>query len=494
MLSRRSSCRYRLVVVLFAGALALLAPSFGSAQSSPTEAAHPKPDRAALASLQDAFADIADSLEPAVVTIYTSKSLRTAADAGDSSRERDAPKSLFPFDRTRRRATSTGSGVLISKDGWVLTNDHVAGGADRVTVRLHDGREFPGTVRRDYRSDLALVKITASEPFPFARLGDSDRLRIGQWAIAIGSPYRYEGSFSVGVVSSLFRRQQISDYGAGDGGRLYPSMIQTDAAINPGNSGGPLCNLNGEVIGINTAIESEGGGSVGIGFAIPINSARFVISQLQQTGRVHYGYLGVDPTSVTPRTAAALKVEQGALVQTEPQPGSPAEKAGLHVGDVVTAIGAKTVRNELDLRTLVAQTTPGTTVELAVIREGQTLTLKAVLEEARELPADTPHAPGKTHLGIEVQPLSKTFLRDNNLPQDTRGVAIKAIDPDTAAAEAEELTEGLVILRVNGKETPTVQEFQAATAQLKAGDQVRLVVAAGTPEGLVKRFVIVSID
>ena len=341
MPSRRFSCRYTLVFFLLGGIFALIVPTAGSAQSAVSEATRSRPDRAALASLQDAFADIADSLEPAVVTIYTSKSLRTAADAGANSHERDAPRTLFPFDRTRRRSTTTGSGVLISKDGWVLTNDHVVGGADRVTVRLHDGREFPGTVRRDYRSDLALVKITAPDPFPYAKLGDSDRLRTGQWAIAIGSPYRYEGSFSVGVVSSLYRQTADPRYGEGDGGRLYPSMIQTDAAINPGNSGGPLCNLNGEVIGINTAIESEGGGSIGIGFAIPINSARFVIAQLQQNGRVHYGYLGVDPTSVTPRTAAALKVEQGALVETEPQTNSPAAKAGLHVGDVVTAIGAQ---------------------------------------------------------------------------------------------------------------------------------------------------------
>src|SRR5688572_20909472 len=279
--------------------------------------AQDKPAKAALYALQDAFSAVAEEVEPAVVTITARKTVRPVL--GTAAPEEDDPLRGTPLGRGRNprafRAQGTGSGVIISSDGWILTNDHVVGGAEKVTVRLIDGREFEGTVRRDYRSDLALIKIEGSD-LRAARLGDSDKVKIGHWAIAIGSPFRYEGTFSVGVVSSLFRRQEIrSSSGVS---RVYPSMIQTDAAINPGNSGGPLLNLEGEVIGINTAIESDSGGSVGIGFAIPINAARFVADQLKAKGKVVYGYLGIDPGTVTPRLAGAYQVSNGALVQGDP--------------------------------------------------------------------------------------------------------------------------------------------------------------------------------
>ena len=446
-----------------------------------------KPDRSALLSLQDAFASLADEVEPAVVTIFATKAVTLPPGIEEKT---DIPKGLFP--RSPRRSTGTGSGVIISKDGWVLTNDHVAGGADKVTVKLHDGREFVGTVRRDFRSDLALVKINASTPFPFAHLGDSDKLKIGHWSIAIGSPYRYEGSFSVGVISSLHRRQEILDMSSPRGGRLYPNMIQTDAAINPGNSGGPLCNIQGEVIGINTAIESEGGGSVGIGFAIPINSAKFVVTQLLDKGKVHYGYLGVEPTSVTPRLASLLKVEQGALIRTDPQENSPAGKAGLKAGDVVTAIGMKLVKDELDLRTIIAQTTPGTKIDLTVVRDGSSKVFKTVVDEAQEQAPgrERPRTSGKASLGIEVQALTEKLAEKAGVSPKTQGVIIKSIDPDASAAEVDEVGEGVVILKVNDTETPSLQAFQKATANLKSGDQVRLILQFGK----FKRFAVVAID
>jgi serine protease Do len=425
---------------------------------------------ARLYELQDAFSAIADEMEPTVVTVYTSRSVRGGAEGGDSD----------PFRGLRgdtRRATGTGSGVIIAKDGWVLTNDHVVGGADKVVVHLHDGREFTGKVVRDFRSDLALIKINVSGYLPTARLGDSDKVKIGHWAIAIGSPYRYEGSLSVGVISSLDRSQHIGDFGSSLQERLYPDMIQTDAAINPGNSGGPLCDLDGEVIGINTAIQSEGGGSVGIGFAIPINRAKFVIAQLMEKGHVSYGYLGVNPTSVTPRLASALNVEQGALLDMEPEPGTPAGKAGLHAGDVVVAINKKPVRNELDLRNTIAETAPTTTIALTVVRNGKERDLSATLAEAPnpEGPSrDRPHAAGKLRLGIEVQPLTDKLAEQAGVPVKTPGVVIKSIDQNSSAADIDELAEGEVILRVNDTDTPTVQAFEAATANLKSGDQVKL--------------------
>ena len=464
--------------------LALLALPAGGVSAQNTSPLHQE-THAALVNLQDAFSVIADEMEPAVVTVFSTKAFRSAD--GDSN---DIPRGVIPFGRRSRRSTGTGSGVLVSKDGWILTNDHVVDGADRVTVRLHDGREFTGTVRRDFRSDLALVKIAASTPFPAARLGDSDKVKIGHWAIAIGSPYKYEGSFSVGVISSLYRSQQIFDLNSLGSQRFYPNMIQTDAAINPGNSGGPLCDIDGEVIGINTAIESEGGGSVGIGFAIPINTAKFVIAQLRDKGHVTYGYLGISPTSVTPRTASALKVEAGALIDQEPEASTPGAKAGLHAGDVVTAINGKGIHNELDLRTLVAQTPPGTTIDLTVMRDGHPQALKATLGQAPDPVQERPHEPGKTHLGIDVQPLTKKLAEQAQVPTDTPGVVIKAIDPASSVADEKDLGEGDIILRVNDTATTTVQAFQTATASLKSGDQVRLVYQH---QGI-KRFAVVTVD
>jgi serine protease Do len=251
-------------LLTLAAGLALQSTPAGGQRTS-GDAAAPAASHAYLSGVQDSFASIADELEPAVVTILSARTIRAAGQDGGAGGSHAQPN---PFSQPRiHRSVGTGSGVIITPDGWVLTNDHVVGGADRVTVRLHDGREFTGDVRRDEKSDLALVRISAPAPLPAARLGDSDKIKVGHWAIAIGSPYRFEGSLSVGVISSLYRSQQILDIGGSSPMRYYPNMIQTDAAINPGNSGGPLCNIDGEVIGINTAIESESGGSIGIGFA-----------------------------------------------------------------------------------------------------------------------------------------------------------------------------------------------------------------------------------
>lgn len=469
------------------GCLALSGPITAQAQEKEGSA---KAGVTALANLQEAFAEVADSIEPAVVTVYSTKTLRGAD---------ELPQGLNSLERGVRRATGTGSGVIIRKEGWILTNDHVVGGADKVSVKLHDGREFTGTVIRDFRSDLALIKVTSATDLPFAKLGDSDKVKIGHWAIAIGSPYRFEGSFSVGVISSLNRLQKIAD-GSGGRERLYPNMMQTDAAINPGNSGGPLCNLNGEVIAINTAIESDhtgmGGGSIGIGFAIPINSAKFVIDQLLTKGRVSYGYLGVAPKTVVPRLATTLNVTYGALIDTDPTKGSPAEMAGLRVGDVVTAIDSKPIRTEADLRTVIGQTAPATKVQLTVVRDGKTVPLTATLTEAnpRDADPDKPRAATKAKLGIEVTPLTKRVAEQTGYPAD-QGVLIKAIDISSAASDNEELTEGYLILKVNNIDTPTVTAFQNAIKSLKSGDMVKIVYMKPSIErDPGKHFTIVEVD
>lgn len=449
--------------------------------------------RSTLNLLQDSFVNIADEVEPTVVTVTARRTIKprpgaTAPDADDDI------LGGIPLNRGRQprsfRAQGTGTGVILSTDGWILTNDHVIGGADKVTIKLHDGREFDGIVRRDYRSDLALVKINASDLRP-ARLGDSDKTKIGQWAIAIGSPYRYEGSFSVGVISSLLRKQEISSSG---NFRLYPSMIQTDAAINPGNSGGPLVNIDGEVVGINTAIESEGGGSVGIGFAIPINAAKFVIEELKAKGKVTYGYLGVNPDTITPRLAMAYRVSDGALVQDEPPADSPAANCGIHAGDVITEIDGKPIHSELDLRSTVARMRPGTKVNIALVRDG---TEKRVKAEIAELPAiqdpEAPALPAKPTLGIEAQAISADLARKAGLNESAMGVVVKSIDGGSPAGESE-IRVGDVILKINDSPITNLDDFKKASDSLKTGEVVRILWAGRRGPGTTRRVANVKMD
>jgi serine protease Do len=244
-----------------------------------------------------------------------------------------------------RHAEASGSGVIVRSDGYILINDHVVAGADRVTVTLLDGRQFPGKVFRDPKSDLALIKINADN-LPAAQLADSDSVRIGQWALAFGSPFALNDTMTVGVVSSLNRREEI---GEGGTNRLYPILIQTDASINPGNSGGPLVDVYGRVVGVNVAIESPSGGNVGIGFAIPANTARFIMDQLISKGAVTRGYLGLAPASLSYEDQQRYNIKQGALV-TEVQDGTPAAKAGFQVEDVIVRYDNKLVAGEATFR------------------------------------------------------------------------------------------------------------------------------------------------
>ena len=485
-----SPLRYglRLSSVTVGLALSLIAftPAAGFAQDKSAS-------RASLNILQDAFASIAEEVEPTVVTVTARKTIRPRPGAVAPDSDEDILGGL-PLGRGRAprsfRSQGTGSGVILSTDGWILTNDHVIGGADKVTIKLQDGREFDGTVRRDYRSDLALVKINASD-LHAARLGDSDKLKIGHWAVAIGSPYRYEGSFSVGVVSSLLRKQQISSAG---NFRLYPSMIQTDAAINPGNSGGPLVNIDGEVIGINTAIESEGGGSVGIGFAIPINAVKFVVDQLKSSGKVTYGFLGIEPDTVTPALAAAYKVSDGALVQADPPADSPAAKAGIEAGDVITEIDGKPIHSELDLRTTVSRIRPGTTITIALVRNGAEKRVKTMIAEPPALPdMESKRPDGKPSLGVEAVAITADAAKRAGLAESVHGVVVKAVDGGSAAADSE-LRPGDVILKVNDSAVSSLDDFKKATDGLKSGTVVRILWAGRRGPSTTRRIANVMID
>lgn len=479
-----------LSVVLVAGTVVCRAQETPSAPAGAPGGAAASGSRALLGALQDAFVSVAEACEPAVVTISARKTLRATSELSD---EDGNPKGSGQGKTRTYRSQGTGSGVIISPDGWIVTNDHVVGNAERVLVRLHDGRELEGTVRRDYRSDLAVVKLDG-DSFPYARLGDSDRVRVGQWSIAIGSPYKYEGSFSVGVVSALGRKQEIRDQNGEGDGRLYPDMIQTDAAINPGNSGGPLINLDGEVIAINTAIESESGGSVGIGFAIPSNQVRFVIDQLKTKGSVSYGYLGIEPETITPRLAAAYKVEAGALIKAEPPAGSPAAKAGLHVEDVITRIGETPIRNERDYRVTISRIAPGVEVPITLVRGGAARTVRALITEPPAIKVSQVETGLRTTgLGVEVAGLTSDVAARVGLNGKGEGVVIRSLESGSSVSDTE-MRAGDVILKLNDTPTPTVEAFRKAAKSLGHGALVRILWQGKRYPETIKRLTVITIE
>ncbi|MEX0867025.1 MAG: trypsin-like peptidase domain-containing protein, partial [Pirellulales bacterium] len=272
----------------------------------------------------------------------------------------------------------TGSGVIIDREGLILTNNHVVAGADEVVVKLLDGREFVATdIRTDPETDLALLRIEGADDLPAAKLGDSDRLSIGDWVIAIGNPFDLESTVSAGIISGKGR----------DLGKIRRAkFLQTDAAINPGNSGGPLVNLRGEVIGINTAIASSSGGYQGIGFAVPVNLAKWVIAQLQENGEVRRAYLGVAIGEVNAEIAEQLDVDlRSGVVVGQVYPDTPAAAAGLQENDVIVRFGDQQVRAPGDLQQIVERSTVGETLQVEVVRAGEKQTLDIQLEK---LPAD----------------------------------------------------------------------------------------------------------
>ncbi len=439
------------------GLLTLFSAAPLAAQDGKTPEARPRPRHALLAQLQDEFCEIAAEVGPSVVTVACEKTEAKAS----------------PGELASGRGASHGSGVIIRSEGWILTNNHVVAEADRITIRLRDGREFRGVAYRDPRSDLALIKIETSKPLPAARLGDSDQVKIGQWAITIGSPYKYDGTFAFGIISGLGRRLTISD-AQRDIERVYPNMIQTDAPINSGNSGGPLCNSEGEVVGISTATQVQDAGSVGIGFAIPINTAKFVIKSLMAGGQVHYGYLGLSLTDLTPPLAAGASVPDGALIEEDPPTDSPASKAGLRAGDIVTEWEADAIHSEAALRQRIAETRPGTVAHLKIVRRTQEMTVTATVGESRDAaaPEKARLRPPKLRIGLGVETLTARAARRRLA--NASGVVITSVDPNSAAADRDDLANGVLILQVNDTETPTEKAYLDAIKALKPGSLVRL--------------------
>ncbi len=404
------------------------------------------------------FADIVALVNPAVVNITVVDRIRDA---------REAVQGAPPVGMPRR---GEGSGFLVDSEGHILTNHHLVGDAQRIRVRLTDRSERRARlVGSDPNTDVALIKVEGAG-LPSVSLGDSDRLRVGDWVCAIGNPYSFDHTVTAGVVSSLGRKIFNASFDA---------YIQTDAAINPGNSGGPLIDAKGRAVGINTAVSTEG---QGIGFAVPINVAREVMEQLRARGRVARGYLGIQLEELDPdlQRMLGLKDARGAMV-LDVVPGRAGERAGLRRYDVITGISGQRIDDGDQLVRTVAAKVPGSTVELSVVRAGKDLVLRAeVLDRAAdEAPpasrADPVAEPAAGDaLGLDVADLNPRLRRRAGLDGDGRGVFVRDVLGLQSGLDA--LAKGDVILELNRKPTPDVPSYQAALKELAAGEPAFLLV------------------
>jgi len=396
--------------------------------------------------------------------------------------------------RPPRRGTSLGSGFIVDSGGIVVTNNHVIGDANEITVILHDGTKLKAElVGKDSKVDVAVLRVKSDKPLKAVTFGDSDRMRPGDWVMAIGNPFGLGGSVTAGIVSARGRNIESGP---------YDNYIQTDAAINKGNSGGPLFNMNGEVIGINTAILSPTGGSVGIGFAVPASTALPVIDQLRQFGETRRGWLGVRIQNVDDATAEALNLgsARGALVAGVEEKG-PAKSAGLEVGDVIVRFDGREVRESRDLPRLVAATPVGKAVEVVVVRKGKelprTVTLGRLEDNDRQASvgqpqAEPPSAVGRQALGLSLSGLSEEMRKRYNIKDTVKGVLISRVDPNSAAAD-KRIQAGDVIVEVGQETVTTPQDVTRRIEALKKDGRKSALLLIANAQGEV-RFIALPLE
>ncbi len=427
---------------------------------------------------------LAKALRPTVVNISTTQQVPERRSpfsfrgprGGEEDPFQEFMRRFFgegPGGRPRPPAQSLGSGFIIHPDGLIVTNNHVVENATDIKVKLEDGKEFKATVvGRDPKTDLALIKIDAKN-LPAAPFGDSDKLEVGEPVMAIGNPFGLDATVTTGIVSAKGRHINEGP---------YDDFIQTDASINRGNSGGPLINLNGEVVGINTAIFSPTGGSVGIGFATPINQAKSILPHLQAKGSVTRAWLGVSIQPVTPEIAKTLSLPEakGALV-AEVLADSPAQKAGMKQGDVIVEFDGKGVKTSSELPRIVAATPVGKTVNVKVLRDGKETALQATLAELDDQRVASARSGGggqaRAKLGMALQDLTPDLAQSLGL-KDTRGVVVSQIEPGSPA-DAAGLQVGDVILEVNRAKVKNLKEAQQALDKIGADKGTLLLVRRG---------------
>src|SRR5262252_965900 len=467
-LSARESRLVMLSIWLLA--CALLLPVGIQAQTPATSTAR---------ELSTAFRSVARQAVPSVVFITVEKTVESGNPGalnnpfggfGEDFSERFFGRRFSEGQQPRERQQGAGSGFIISADGQILTNYHVVGDADRITVKLNDGREFTAkTMGTDQPSDIAVIKIEAQD-LPVLRLGDSDAMEVGDWVIAAGNPFGLTESITVGVVSAKGRsRLGIAD---------FEDFIQTDAAINPGNSGGPLINLQGEAIGVNTAIASRSGGYMGIGFAIPSNMVKAVKDQLLTSGKVVRGYLGVQIQELTKALVQSMHIDttEGVLIANVSK-DSPGAKAGLKRGDVILTFNGRPTTDPGQLRNLVAMSTPGTKVPVQILRDN---TKREVTIELGELPREQTAArageetPAPARLGFNVQNITPELAQQLGY-SDAEGVVVTQIDPRSEAYQAG-VRRGMVIREVNRREVNNTQDFRQAVQKAEQDKQLLVLV------------------
>ena len=436
---------------------------------------------------QNAFVQVAKTAKPAVVF------LRVKGQASDPHEGMQNPYDFFQDDFFNRffgappqqrpkpqPQMSQGSGFFVSTDGYIMTNAHVVRDAVEITAVLNDGTELDAKlIGSDNHTDLAIVKVEG-EDFPALKFADMDNVEVGEWAIAIGSPFQLEATLTVGVVSAKGRNNiRIND---------LEDFIQTDAAINPGNSGGPLLNIESEVMGVNAAIVSKSGGYMGIGFAIPSNMAQHVMQQIIDKGTVDRGFMGVSLQPLDKDLAEAFNLDQtqGALV-AQVVPDSPAEKAGLKAGDIITAYNDKKVTSASKIRNDISMMSPGTVVHLTVNRNGKMMHIPLTLGSRSEVSGDSSAVAQK--VGIEVEELTPEMRTKLNLSADDEGVVITRVKPRSIAAQAG-IRPGFVIIAINHQKVTSIKEFNQAISSNDNKSRVLILIR----HGQLTRFYSLKID
>ena len=440
------------------------------------------------------FVSLAEKLMPATVNISTSTAPKRKMQQYHNFQGDERLREFFGddfferfFDQMPQGDTpskSLGSGFIIDKEGYIITNNHVIEGADEIRVKLSDKEEFEATiVGKDKKTDIALIKIAPPPGLPVVTLGDSDSLKVGEWVMAIGNPFGLDQTVTVGIVSAKWRKLGMGP---------YEDFIQTDAAINQGNSGGPLFNTRGEVVGVNTAIFSTSGGNIGIGFATPINLAKSVVKQLKEKGRVVRGWLGVIVQTVTPDLAKSFGLDQkeGALVADIDAAG-PAAAAGIRKGDIIVAFNGNPIKEMDQLPLLVAQTPVGSKGELTIIRDGKKISKAVEIGELKDeegiAQADEG---GSDDIGMELSDITDALARRYDI-EEAEGVLVTFVEPASPAAQAG-VRPGDVITQVNRKDILNLEDYNKclSDARKQKKDKILLLIARGETS----QFVVIDLE